>query len=330
MHHVRVGLHGHQLVDLDAAVLAHPARGRCARGPRASRARRAPSRRRAAPRARSRSSSAVPARGRVPAIGRCSARRPVDLHERLGRGAGDLEVLEVEEVHVRARVDRAQAAVDRERLDRAVGAPALARHHLVDVARADVLLGALHRGARSRRRPRFDSNSRRLARRRRARAARARPAARARRRSPPRLARSARSRSSPANTLASTVTSWRRWSKASSTSETISARSGMPSVVGVGARRRSARRAHEVVAEQPHRAAGERRQPVQRGDPVAAELLGHERVGVAVGALLAVHREPPPSTGSPRAGESRGTTSARSAGPARPTRAGTTARRRAA
>ncbi len=65
--------------------------------------------------ARSMSSSAVSARGRVPAIGRCSARRPVDLDQRLRRGAGDLEVAEVEEVHVRARVDGAQPAVDRER-----------------------------------------------------------------------------------------------------------------------------------------------------------------------------------------------------------------------
>ena len=67
-------------------------------------------------------------------------------HERLGRGARDLEVEEVEEVHVRARVHGAQAAVDRERLHRAVRAPALARHHLVGVARADVLLRALDGG----------------------------------------------------------------------------------------------------------------------------------------------------------------------------------------
>ena len=38
-----------------------------------------------------------------------------DGDQRLGRGADDLEVLEVEEVHVRRRVDRAQPAVDRER-----------------------------------------------------------------------------------------------------------------------------------------------------------------------------------------------------------------------
>ena len=36
------------------------------------------------------------------------------------------------------------------------------------------------------------------------------------------------STSPPATTLASTVTSWRRWSKATSTSDTIRARSGIP------------------------------------------------------------------------------------------------------
>src|SRR4051794_5064849 len=66
-----------------------------------------------------------------------------DRYEDLRRGACDLEVLEVEEVHVRARVHRPQPAIDRERLDRGVRAPALAGHHLVDVARADVVLGDL-------------------------------------------------------------------------------------------------------------------------------------------------------------------------------------------
>src|SRR3954465_11746948 len=62
-------------------------------------------------------------------------------YEHLGRGARDLEVLEVEEIHVRARVHRPQPAIDRERLDRGVRAPALTGHHLVDVACADVVLG---------------------------------------------------------------------------------------------------------------------------------------------------------------------------------------------
>ena len=185
VHHVRVGLDDHQLVDRHASRTRTRGRGRCGPGPRASRARRAPSRRPAAPRPRSRSSSAVSARGRVPAIGRCSARLPVTLIERLGRRAGDLEVLEVEEVHVRARVDRAQAAVDRERLDRRVGAPALARHHLVGVAGADVLLAALDRVGVARPRRCCDSKAGGVPALGAGARHRARPAARARRRSPP-------------------------------------------------------------------------------------------------------------------------------------------------
>ncbi len=45
--------------------------------------------------------------------------------------------------------------------------------------------------------------------------------------------------------------------------------------------------AHEVVAEQPDRAAGERRQAVERRDPPAAQLLGDEPVGIGV---LAEHQ----------------------------------------
>ena len=62
-----------------------------------------------------------------------------DGDQRLGAGAGDLEVAEVEEVHVRARVDRPQPAVDRERLDRHRRRPALRGDHLVGVAGVDVL-----------------------------------------------------------------------------------------------------------------------------------------------------------------------------------------------
>ena len=62
-----------------------------------------------------------------------------DRQHRLGRGARDLEVQEVQEVHVRARVDDAQPAVDRERVDVEVGRPALRRHDLERVAGVDVL-----------------------------------------------------------------------------------------------------------------------------------------------------------------------------------------------
>ena len=117
MHDVRVGLDGHERRRPRRCRTRRRGRGRCGRGRRASRARRAPSRRRAARRRSRASSSASAPRGRVPAIGRVATRRAGDRQQRLGRGADDLEVLEVEEVHVRRRVDRAQAAVDRERLD---------------------------------------------------------------------------------------------------------------------------------------------------------------------------------------------------------------------
>src|ERR671938_434488 len=47
-----------------------------------------------------------------------------------GRGPGDLEVQEVQEVHVRAGVDDAQPPVDRERVDVDARAPALRRDDL--------------------------------------------------------------------------------------------------------------------------------------------------------------------------------------------------------
>jgi hypothetical protein len=62
-----------------------------------------------------------------------------DGDERLRAGAGDLEVAEVQEVHVRAGVDRAQAAVDRERLDLHRRRPALGGDDLEGVAGPDVL-----------------------------------------------------------------------------------------------------------------------------------------------------------------------------------------------
>ena len=64
--------------------------------------------------------------------------------QRLRAGARDLEVAEVQEVHVGTRVHRAQAAVDRERLHRHRRRPALRGHHLEGVARVDVAHDALH------------------------------------------------------------------------------------------------------------------------------------------------------------------------------------------
>ena len=136
--HVRVGLDGHERLDLDGAVLADAAEvvaaevdehhvlgalllvGEQVGGDRDVGVGVGPARAGAGDRAR-----------RGGAAG--------DRHERLGRGADDLEVLEVEEVHVGRRVDRAQPAVDRERLDRARRAPALARDDLEGVAGVHVL-----------------------------------------------------------------------------------------------------------------------------------------------------------------------------------------------
>ena len=64
---------------------------------------------------------------------------PVDGQQRLGARAGDLEVAEVQEVHVGARVDRAQTAVNREGLDRDGRGPALGGNDLEGVPGADVL-----------------------------------------------------------------------------------------------------------------------------------------------------------------------------------------------
>ena len=84
------------------------------------------------------SSSGVAPRGRVPAIGRVETWRPETRRGALGRRA-DERALEVEEEHVRGRVDHAQLAVDRERLDLQLRAEALREHDLEDVAGVDVL-----------------------------------------------------------------------------------------------------------------------------------------------------------------------------------------------
>ena len=62
------------------------------------------------------SSSGVAPRHRVPAIGCIIARPPVDLDQRLRAGADDVEAVEAQQVHVRARVGGAQHPVDVERV----------------------------------------------------------------------------------------------------------------------------------------------------------------------------------------------------------------------
>ena len=143
VHDVGVGLHGHELVHVHRAVLAHAPEVVAAEvhehhvlGPLLGVGEQLPG------------AAGVPLHGVGPRArageGALGDAAPVDLHERLGRGPGDLEVLEVEEVHVGARVDRAQPAVDREALHGRGAAPALAGHDLVGVPRADVLLHDVH------------------------------------------------------------------------------------------------------------------------------------------------------------------------------------------
>ena len=65
------------------------------------------------------------------------------LHHRLGRAADDGDVGVAQEVHVRARVDLAQHAVEVERVGVEIDVVALRQHDLEDVAGDDVLLGDL-------------------------------------------------------------------------------------------------------------------------------------------------------------------------------------------
>src|SRR5690606_40079274 len=87
--------------------------------------------------------------GRAPgarAGDRSEARPPVlEPDERLGRGARDREAAELEEVHVRGRIQQAKAAVGLERIEVRAAAEALREHDLIDVAGRDVALRALDR-----------------------------------------------------------------------------------------------------------------------------------------------------------------------------------------
>ena len=247
MHHVRVGLDRHQLLDLDAPVLADGAEVVARRGRPASRARRAPSRPRAARCARSQVLL-----GRRRPRARAGDRPALDaaaahLHQRLRRRAGDREVVELEEVHVGRRVDVAQPAVDRERLDRAGPGPALGGHDLKGVALrgcsrfarstgrsncSRVMLDAKCRGrsASARGTPRPVGARHRLG------EQRARALDQLRRAL---VGRARRRRRRSTNALTMIVTWWRRWSNTISASETISAMSGVPTSSGFGSGRRS-------------------------------------------------------------------------------------------
>ncbi len=191
-----------------------------------------------------------------------------DGEQRLGRRAGDLEVAEVEVVHVRRRVDRPQPAVDRERLLVDRGAPALRRDDLEGVAGVDVLddprdvaleLGALH--------------------------------VRLPVRLGPGAGHAARRRDRPGERRADLVDHRRvphrddgdRVLEVVEGDERVGEHErhvGQAHRVGVG-RAERLDRAHEVVAEVADRAAGERRQVRVAGQARAPDLLGGERVRVA-------------------------------------------------
>ena len=74
--------------------------------------------------------------------------------------------------------------------------------------------------------------------------------------------------SSSAKAQAMIVSSWRRWSKTSSSVGDHQRHVGQPERVGVGLAERLDR-ADQVVAEEADGAAGERRQALDRGGPVA-------------------------------------------------------------
>ena len=92
--------------------------------------------------ASARSSLSVAPRGRVPAIGRVSARSRSFAHEKLRRRPHDVQLREMEAVHVRRGIHHPKRPVDLKRRGRRFQHPALRQNDLDDVARADVLLGA--------------------------------------------------------------------------------------------------------------------------------------------------------------------------------------------
>ena len=207
-----------------------------------------------------------------------------DGQQRLGAGAGDLEVAEVEEVHVRRRVDGAQPAVDRERVDRRPGADQRCEGTtwkaspawMYSTIRATIASNCLARHVRLERR----HGARRVQRRR-----AAAPARRAARATSAIVATASRvGASTSALVLGVDVREDRdRVLEVVEDDEHVGEHQrhvGQAELVGV----RLAERldgAHEVVAEEADRAAGERRQVGQRRLALARDLGGGERVRVA-------------------------------------------------
>jgi hypothetical protein len=205
---------------------------------------------------------------------------PGDGQQRLGRGPGDLEVQEVEEVHVRAGIDHPQPAIDRERVGVELGAPALGGHDLEGIAGVHVLddprdhrLEALPRHVRA--------EGRALARGRR-RDLRDRPGQQR-----PRLG-DRRERVGVGGVDLAVVgvdvdEDRDRVLEVVEDDEHVGEHQrhvGQPDDVGVRVAQ-GLDRAHEVVAEEPDRAAGERRRLGERRLAESADLGGSQRVGVA-------------------------------------------------
>ena len=71
----------------------------------------------------------------------------VHAHQHLGRGADDLDLAGVQQVHVGRRIEGAQHAVERQRVDGARPLELLTRHDLEDVTGEDVLARTLDDGA---------------------------------------------------------------------------------------------------------------------------------------------------------------------------------------
>jgi hypothetical protein len=67
----------------------------------------------------------------------------VELDERFGRRTGDAQIAELEEVHVRGRVQQAQSSVDLKRIQVAATIEANRKHDLVDIPGANKFLGLI-------------------------------------------------------------------------------------------------------------------------------------------------------------------------------------------
>jgi hypothetical protein len=214
--------------------------------------------------------------------------RPATVSSGSGEAPGDLEVHEVQEVHVRARVDHPQAAIDREGIGVEVGAPALGGHDLEGVAGVHVLddprdhpleLLARHVGGEGRARPRrrgLDGGHR--------------PGQQA-----ARLLDGGQRVGVGVLQLA--VVDVDVDEDRDRVLEVIEDHEHVgehqrhvrqPDRVGVGVAQRLDR-AHEVVGEEAHRAAGERRRLGERRLAEGGDLRGGQRVGVAVVAQRPAH-----------------------------------------